>query len=324
MISSPTLISILDELDKAIAENMVGLTAGQVEEESEESSIFELRGMLQQQFNQQGDINMDQISFPWDRGPIPLPGWLPRSLTDAMGMTGTSTASQALSRAIAKPQSTDIRSLSSAVERALSQHSGSKNNSRAASEHAGPSGLTTADRRGTLDRPSGPSSTTTVLIDQPVSQMNSRVSPTDQTQHFNIGTASRAASVSSRAAERARLEYELAKAKEERITAELAALDAGSSRASEAGSLQDRLSLAGLSRGTVSHAPAALGVAHSSKPSDGNVENASQSMQDNARHDQPAASQPPQSSSPLPSRPESLPPAGTPPTFGLASYVDSP
>ena len=219
MTSSTTLISILDELDKAIAENLVDLTAGQVENDSEEGSIFELRGMLQMQSIQQGDLDMDQISFQWDRGPIPLPGWMPRSITDAIGITGTSTASQALARAIAKPESTNIRSLSSAVERALSCHSGSNNNSRAASEHACPSGLTNADRRGTFDRPSGPSSTTTLLIEQPVSQTNS-ISPTNITQHYRFSTPSRASS-SAKTAARAQLELELAKAKEERIQREI-------------------------------------------------------------------------------------------------------
>jgi len=290
--SATTLSSVLDELDRAIAEHMQA-NVGSVEIES---SVQELRGLLQGHFNRQGDCNLDEVQVDFSR--VSLPSWVPRALTDFVGATGTVTASSALASALKNPMQHNNQSLVSSIEMAAaaSQHSGSRANSRPVSEHAGPSGLTTADRNGNHDRPSGPSSTTTLQPDN-VSQMNSKVSPTNATQHFQIGTtASRGASCSSRAVERARLECELARAKEERIAAEIAALDAGSSRASEAGSLQDRLSLAGLSRGAVPQAQAAHGVAHSPEPPDSHLEDVSESIHNNARHDQPAASQPPQSS----------------------------
>ena len=275
-VSGTTLSSVLDELDRAIAEHMHG-NVGSVEIDSEQSSVQELRGLLQGHFIRQGDCNLDEVQVDFSR--VSLPTWVPKALTDFVGATGTVSASTALASALRNPMQHNQQSLvsSSEVTAAESQHRGSRAKSRPVSEHASPGGLTIANRNESYDRPSGPSSTTTLQPNK-VSQSNSEVSPTNQTQLFQIGTASCGASSSSRAIERARLESQLARAKEERIAAEIAALDAGSSRASGAGSVQDLLLLAGLLRGAVPQAQAAHGFAHSPEPLDSHLVDASVSM----------------------------------------------
>lgn len=305
--SSATLSSVLDELDRAIAENLNGLTAGQCDENSSEASVYELRGLLQRQFIQDGDMDLDQIQVDFSR--IFLPAWIPKSLSDMVGLTGSMTASQALASALQNPGGHDPKTLVSAIAMAsrVSEHSGSNNNSRSVSECAGPSGLTTADRRGALDRPSGPSSTTssttTLCIEQPVSHNTNPVSPTSITQQYRIGTASRA-SGSSRAVARAQLELELARAKEERIQRELDAINVASSRCSEDDSLADRLSLAGLggSRQMQATAPSREGAAHSPRHGGAEEAYAADQLQKSARQDQPAAMQQPEHSPILPQK----------------------
>ena len=100
-----SISSILEELDRAIVEQ--GLVASHVENgSSDESSIFELRTHLQQQLEVHGDLDMNQIQLNW--AGAPLPAWMPRTVTDAMGLTSSLSASQALSKAIAKPRHRDI------------------------------------------------------------------------------------------------------------------------------------------------------------------------------------------------------------------------
>ena len=244
--SMTTLSSILDELDHAIAENMRGVVAAECESGSSEAAVFELRGFLQQKFNTDPTLNLDDIELQYNALPVPLPNWIPKQLTSALGWTKTVSASEALASVIQNPTGSITRGLTSAIEMATSVSSGSRANSRPVSEHAGPSGLTTADRNGNHERPSGPSSTTTLLIDQPVSHNTNSISPTNNTQHYKLSTPSRASSSAKNAA-RAQLELELARAKEERIQKEIEALNT-SSRCSEADSLRqeaDRLHILG-------------------------------------------------------------------------------
>ena len=108
--TTTTLSSIVDELDRAITEQ--GLVAAQVDIGSDQSSILDLRSHLQRQLERHGDLNFDQINLDW--AGAPLPAWMPRTVTDAMGITQTPSASDALSKAIAKPKARDISSLTSA------------------------------------------------------------------------------------------------------------------------------------------------------------------------------------------------------------------
>jgi hypothetical protein len=104
--SASTLSTIIDELDRAITEQ--GLVASQVEIGSDESSILDLRSHLQQQLNEHGDVDMDQIKLTW--AGAPLPTWVPRIISDTMGLTRSLTASEALAKAISKPRAVEITS----------------------------------------------------------------------------------------------------------------------------------------------------------------------------------------------------------------------
>ena len=282
-----SISSILEELDRAIVEN--GLVATHVENgSSDESSIFELRTHLQQQLEVHVDLDMNQIQLNW--AGAPLPSWLPRTVTDAMGLTSSLSASQALSKAIAKPRHRDISAITSAVDKALSIKSTSERSFQN-SEPARPSGLAAAQRSGISPHASGPSSTTT-LMTTTIHDHNHDVSR-NQTQRFSISTRSRASGSSSKGAARAQLELELARAKEARIEAELQALDSTSSRHSEKDSdidsLADRLSLAGLSSHPYQRStapPPGKGAARSQEPGGRNVETAEVSHQ---FHDVPIA-----------------------------------
>ena len=120
-----SLSSVLDELDRAITENLHGLTGGQ-DAGSEESSILDLRHQLQDHFRLHGDCDLSEIKLDWTSSPVPLPGWVPKTVTDAVGLTRTLTASEALAKAISKPRAAEITSLTSAVGRALSIRSASE------------------------------------------------------------------------------------------------------------------------------------------------------------------------------------------------------
>ena len=119
--SSATLSSVLDELDRAININLQGLTAGQEPEPgSDEYRILDLRQQLHEHFRLHGDCDLSTIHLDWTSSPVPLPGWVPKAVTDAMGVTKTLTASEALAKAISKPRAAEITSLTSAVGKALS------------------------------------------------------------------------------------------------------------------------------------------------------------------------------------------------------------
>ena len=159
-----------------------------------------------------------------------------------------------------------MAALASAVDRAISIKSLSEQ-SYVPSESPRPSGLTATERIELSPRASGPSSTTTLLNTINVHDYHDHhVSLQPEAQYFHIGSTSRA-SGSTRAAARAELELELALAKEHRIQMQLQALEVSSSLGgSDAGSLADRLSLAGLgshSSKTRRAAPAVQGAARS-------------------------------------------------------------
>ena len=80
--------------------------------------MFELRGLLQEQLLRQSDINLDQIHLNHYRLPVALPSWVPQAITNAVGLTGTMTASEALASALKNPKLHDSRSLTSAIEMA--------------------------------------------------------------------------------------------------------------------------------------------------------------------------------------------------------------
>ena len=195
-----TLSSILDELDHAISINLQGLTAGQEPEPgSDESSILDLRQQLHEHYRQHGDCDLSSIHLDWTSSPAPLPGWVPKAVTDAMGVTRTLTASEALAKAISKPMAAEITSLTSAVGKALSVRSASERSVQC-SETARPSGLAAAERLGSSPHASGPSSTTTLLNKTTMhDHHNQHVSRQTEAQRFNIGSTSRA-SGSTRAA----------------------------------------------------------------------------------------------------------------------------
>ena len=170
-----TMSSVIDELDHAIAENLQGLTGAiEVDAETEESLIMDLRAQLQQQFLRHGDVAFDEITLEWIRTVVPLPAWVPRTLTNAIGETGSITASEALSQAIQRPRQTNIKSLASAVERAVSasQQGGSeKSFTPPPSEPARPSGLTSAGQIGAMKSgPTSAPSTSTTLLAPPVAE----------------------------------------------------------------------------------------------------------------------------------------------------------
>ena len=101
--SSTTISSVIEELDKAVAENLNGLTGGVEQASTEQSSILDLLNQLQDQLRQHGDVAVDGIRLDWTGTAISLPSWLPRALTDTIGIRGSISASEALSRAVRKP-----------------------------------------------------------------------------------------------------------------------------------------------------------------------------------------------------------------------------
>ena len=106
MSNATTLSSVLDELDRAISVNVVGLVGAEIS--SDESSILDLRAQLSEQLQLNGDCDLSAIRLDWTSSPVPLPGWVPRRLIDAMGFTRTLTASEALAKAISKPRAAEI------------------------------------------------------------------------------------------------------------------------------------------------------------------------------------------------------------------------
>ena len=104
--TSSSLSSILEELDRAIVEP--GLVASQVDIGTDESSILDLRSHLQQQLERHGDLDMNEIHLNWAGAPVPA--WMPRTVTDTMGLTRSLSASEASSKAIVKPRARDISS----------------------------------------------------------------------------------------------------------------------------------------------------------------------------------------------------------------------
>ena len=123
--TSSTLSTILDELDHAISVNLQGLTGGH-EASSNESSILDLRDQLQQHYRQHSDCDLSSIRLDWSSSPVPLPTWVPKTVTDVIGVTKTLTASEALAKAISKPRAAEIISLTLAVGKALSIRSASE------------------------------------------------------------------------------------------------------------------------------------------------------------------------------------------------------
>ena len=326
--TTSTLSSVLDELDHAISVNFHGLVAGQ-EAGSEESSILDLRDQLRAQFDQHGDCDLSSITLNYQS--VPFPAWVPRTLTDAIGVTQTLSASEALAKAIAKPKSGEVTALTSAVGKALSIRSASEK-SFIHSESARPSGLAAAERHGTSPHASGPSSTTTLLNTTTMhdhdQNYNQHVSLQPEAQRFTIGSTSRA-SGSTRAAARAELELELALAKEHRINMQLQALEASSSRGgSDAGSLADRLSLVGLGSSNVENrraAPRVQGAARSSATHGADAEaaaaftTAGNQHETDIPHANPTGHLRPESQQQLPIlRPQSLPHCEEPPSFGAS------
>ena len=183
--STPSAANLLDELDYAIAEH-AGLTAG-VYDGSDDSSACVLQD-LRRTVIEMGDTPWEDIRLNVMHTKAPLPAWLPKSLTDALNLTGTISASQALAEAIRNPTHTDVPSLISAVQSATSQQGGSEH-SLPPSERARPSGLTSAERIGGT---SAPSSTTTLLthaVAEPT--VSPTVSQHEKPRHFHIGTRSR-------------------------------------------------------------------------------------------------------------------------------------
>ena len=323
--SPSTLSSIVDELDRAILENLHGL--GGQEESTENSSILELRQHLHDHLQAHGDCDMNTISLQCTFAPVP--SWVPKSIAEAIGVTKTLTASEALAKAISKPRAAEITSLTSAVGRALSIRSASERSVHG-SESARPSGLAAAERSGFSPHASGPSSTTTLLNTTTMHDHdhNQQVSRQLEAQRFNIGSTSRA-SGSTRAAARAELELELALAKEHRIQMQLQALEASSSRGgSDAGSLADRLSLVGLgsSSATRRAAPRVQGAARSSATQGVDAEAAVAITKAGNHHEttiphdaQSTGHLRPESPLQLPIlRPASLPQHEEPPTFGAS------
>ena len=89
--STPSASSILEELDHAIAEHR-GLV-GDFESESDQSieALHELRKVLVEV----GDQPLDEITLGRINSNIPVPNWLPRSLTNALRITADVSASEA-------------------------------------------------------------------------------------------------------------------------------------------------------------------------------------------------------------------------------------
>ena len=113
-----TLSDVIEELDRAICENLAGLTAGQCEAGSSEASVYELRGLLYQQWLQNPDLDLNSIPLEFTRVPVQLPPWVPRAITDGIGLTVQCTASEALASAIRDPTARNHSDLTSAIERA--------------------------------------------------------------------------------------------------------------------------------------------------------------------------------------------------------------
>ena len=314
--STPSASSILEELDRAIAENTIQGLTGTVElsECSSESAaaLLELREELRLAAQTHGDAMVSSLKVT--KTSIPLPQWVPNSIIHSLGLTSEVAVATAVNDVARSQDVSSIKSLTSELQRATSQPASER--SATCSDVPRPASLP-------QEQASRPSSTTTigpgtapadpqyvpfaqctfVLTRGPRKgnyclepcvrgdghqnmhrgscrcQLHFRnltssddaaaaVSPTpavSQPQHFNIASNSSACSSATRAMRRAALEAELARAREQRIAAEIAQLDAESqhSRHSDTRSeLADRLALAGLA---AAPAPSAEGAAHHSK-----------------------------------------------------------
>ena len=114
-----SLSDVIEELDRAISVNLVGLTAGQCEAGSSEASVYELRGLLQQQWLQNPELDLSSIPLEFTRLPVQLPPWVPRSITDRIGITVQCTASEALASAIRNPAARNHSDLTSADRKSV-------------------------------------------------------------------------------------------------------------------------------------------------------------------------------------------------------------
>ena len=81
MSAATSLSSILDELDHAISVNLQGLT-GEQQPSSDDSSIFDLRAQFSEQLQLHGDCDLSAIKLDWTSSPVPLPGWVPKIISD--------------------------------------------------------------------------------------------------------------------------------------------------------------------------------------------------------------------------------------------------